>query len=394
MSRSAPRVYLDHNATSPLRPEAREALLAAHDQTGGNPSSLHREGRAARAVVEQARERVARLAGVTAGEVVFTSGGSEAIVSAVRGVCGRAPGNLRRIVVSALEHSAVLQAAELAARHGFVVVRIPARPDGVVDVERFLVNIGPGVALAALQWANNETGVVQPLQEIGAACRAAGVPFFVDAVQAAGKLALEPRKAAVDLMALSGHKLGGPQGTGALIVREGIALEPLITGGAQEKRRRGGTQSVAALAGFGAAARAALEQMHEDTARLLRLRAKIETRLRRMCPEIRFHGESASRLPNTVNFAVAGLPGETLAIALDLAGFAVSTGSACASGSIQPSHVIRAMGNDEEAARDAVRISLGWSTTREDVDRFVEIVPGVIEQAREALAQASAPGEA
>jgi len=381
----ADRVYLDHNATSPLRPQAAEAMRRALGAIG-NPASLHAEGRAAREIVERARESVARLSGAAPDEVVFTSGGSESIAAGVRGVCDRAPDELRRIVVSAIEHSAVLEAARQAARRGFVVVSVPCDAEGRVDVERFGTQLGPGVVLAALQWANNETGVVQPVEEVGRLCRDRGVPFLVDAVQAAGKIPLDPRRARADLLCLSGHKLGAPQGTGALIVREGIALEPLIGGGAQERRRRGGTQSVAALAGFGAVTEAALHAMGDEARRLLMLRARIETRLQQACPEIDFHGRGAERLANTVNFSVPGVPGETLVIAFDLAGFALSTGSACASGAVEPSHVILGMGLDEAAARGAVRVSLGWSTTTDEVERFVTAFPGVLEQVRGGLA--------
>ncbi|MCP3982277.1 MAG: cysteine desulfurase [bacterium] len=385
MGGSDRRIYLDHNATSPLRPEAREALAEVLESAPANPSSLHAEGRAARAVLDTAREQVARLAGISTGEIVFTSGGSEAASAAVRGVVDRAPPDRRRIVVSAVEHSAVLDVCERLSRRGFVVVRVACDEQGRVDTEKFIRHLGPGVALAALQWANNETGVIQPVGEIGAACRHAGVPFFVDAVQAAGKIALDPHAACVDLMALSAHKLGGPQGVGALTVRSGISLAPLISGGTQEKRRRGGTEGVATIAGFGAAAEVAEREQQEETQRLLRLRAKLETRLRDQCRGIRFHGQAANRLPNTVNFAVSGLPGETLAIAFDLEGFAVSTGSACASGGVEPSHVIRAMGFDDAEARGAVRLSLGWSTTAEDVDRLLACFPDVVAQVRRGL---------
>ena len=385
MQDPAARVYLDHNATSPPRPEAIEALDLALSRGPGNPSSIHSEGRAARALIEEARERVAALAGSSAGEVVFTSGGSEAIAAAVRGVCDRAPSEMKRIVVSAVEHSAVLEAAQQASRRGFVVVKVPCGREGRINSERFRMHLGPDVALAALQWANNETGVVQPVDEIGEACREAGVAFFVDAVQAVGKVPVDPRKVHVDLMAISGHKVGAPQGTGALIVRDGLELAPLIVGGAQEKRRRGGTPAVAALAAFGAAASAVMAQRKEERSRVLRLRAKIETRLRELFPDIRFHGQAAPRIPNTVNFALPGIPGETLAIALDLAGFAVSTGSACASGAVEPSHVLLGMGYDEEEARCAVRVSLGWSSTASDVDRFVSAFPDAVEQVRSGL---------
>ena len=380
-----PRVYLDHNATSPLRPQAAEAMRAALEASHGNPSSMHREGREARAILERAREEVAGLLGVPAKELVFTSGGSEAIAAAVRGVCDRAPSERRRIVVSSTEHSAVLESAKLAGHHGFVVVRVPCDREGRVDTERFVTQLGEDVALAALHWANNETGVIQPVEEIGRACRVAGIPFLVDAVQAVGKIAIDPRGAFADLLAISGHKIGGPQGTGALMVRSGIVLAPLIGGGAQERRRRGGTEAVVAIAGFGAAAARARWEMKQETSRLLKLRARLETRLRGLFPDLRFHGQAAPRLPNTLNFAIPGVPGETLVIALDLAGFAVSTGSACASGAVEPSHVIQAMGFDEDEARGAVRVSLGWSTTPEEVNRFLEALPGVVEQAREGL---------
>lgn len=382
------RVYLDHNATSPMRPEVVEAVGRAMEECAGNPSSLHAEGRVAQAMLEDARRRVARLVEATPREVVFTSGGSEAISAAVRGVCDRAPKDRRRIVVSAIEHSAVLEAAKLAARRGFVVVRIPCSGEGRVSTERFRMQIGGDVALAALQWANNETGVVQPVAEVGQACREAGVPFLVDAVQAVGKIGVDPTRAYVDLLALSGHKLGGPQGAGALVVRRGLVLAPLIAGGAQERRRRGGTPGVPWLVGLGAAADVAGRTLKQESRRQLQLRAKIETRLRELFPEVRFHGQAAPRLPNTVNFALPGVPGETLSIALDLAGFSVSTGSACASGAVEPSHVIRELGFDEAEARSAVRVSLGWSSTAEQVDRFLAALPDVVGRVRRGLVSA------
>lgn len=387
MTEAAARVYLDHNASSPLRPEALAAMRQALESRTGNASSLHAEGRAARAMLERARQRVAGLVGAAAEEVVFTSGGSEAVAAAVRGVCDRAPGERRRIVIGEVEHSSVLESARLAARRGCVVVKVPCGREGRIDAERFVMQLGPDVALAALQWANNETGVVQPVEEIGLACRRSGIPFLVDAVQAAGKLSIPSTRAFADLLALSGHKIGAPQGTGALIVRKGLVLAPLIGGGAQEKRRRGGTEAVAALHAFGVAAEVALGEVREETRRLLKLRAKLESRLRKLYPGATFHGQTASRLPNTVNFALPEVPGETLAIALDLAGFAISTGSACASGAVEPSHVLLGMGLDEETARRAARVSLGWSTTEDEIDLFLETLPGVVEQVRTGLVE-------
>ena len=382
-----PRIYLDHNATSPLRAEAQQALLSALARGRGNASSLHAEGRAARAILDDARDAVAALVHSQPSEIVFTSGGTESIGAAVRGVTDRAPDGLRRIVVSAVEHSAVLEAALLAARRGFLVVRVPVDAEGRVLVDAFRTQIGEGVCLAALQWANPETGVVQPVEEIGRACRASGVPFLVDAVQAAGKVPIDPQRASADLLAISAHKIGGPQGVGALVVRSGISLVPLVAGGAQERRRRGGTENVAAIAAFGAAASAALHTMKEEARRLLLLRARIETRLLDACPGIRFHGQGAPRLATTTSFAVPGVPGETLVIAADLAGIALSTGSACSSGAVEPSHVLVAMGATEEQARSAVRVSLGWSTTAEEVERFLERFPRLVVQVREGLAE-------
>jgi len=389
MNQRPGRVYLDHNATSPLRPEAREAMLQALDSRGANASSLHQEGREARSQIENARSEVARLAGSRPSEVVFTSGGSEAIAAAIRGVCDRAPDDRRRIVVGEIEHSAVLESINQAKRAGALVVTVPANEDGRIDVDRFLMQLGDDVMLAVMQWANNETGVLQPTEEIGRSCRRKGVPFFVDAIQAAGKVELSLKRVNADLMAISSHKIGGPQGAGALIVRDGVVLAPLIAGGAQEKRRRGGTENVAALAGMGAAAKAAQEQLREESRRLLRQRAKIETRLRELFPRLRFHGQVSSRLPNTVNFSIPGIPGEMLAIALDLAGFAVSTGSACASGAVEPSHVLLGMGIDEAEARGAIRVSLGWSSESRDVERFLESFPAVVEQVRNGLAESA-----
>ncbi|NIQ84719.1 MAG: aminotransferase class V-fold PLP-dependent enzyme [Acidobacteria bacterium] len=389
MSERAARIYLDHNATSPLRPAARRAMERVFGLDHANPSSMHQEGREARSLIEQARRQVANLAGCRPSELVFTSGGSEAIAAAVRGVCDRAPDDRRRIVVSGCEHSAVLESARLAARRGGLVVPVSCGADGRVDVDRFLMHLGPDVALACLQWANNETGVVQPVEEIGRACRERGVPFLVDAVQAAGKLEISLQRSSADLVAISAHKIGGPQGAGALIVRSGLVLAPLIGGGAQEKRRRGGTENVAGLVGFGAAADEALAEIRESSRRLLRQRARIESRLREMYPTVRFHGQGVSRLPNTVNFAIPGVPGEMLTIALDLAGIAVSTGSACASGAVEPSHVLLDMGFDDDEARGAVRISLGWSSTPEEVDLFFERFPEVVEQVREGLRQSA-----
>jgi len=383
MSRADRRVYLDHNATSALRPEAREAIRAMLSAAAGNPSSLHAEGRAARAAVEKARGQVAALIGARSSEVVFTSGGSEAIAAAVLGACSRAPALRRKIVISAVEHSAVLEAARQAVRLGFEVVPVPCERSGRVAVDAFVSRVGEDTVLAALQWANNETGVVQPVEDVGRACSSAGALFLVDAVQAAGKARIDVERAGASLLVVSSHKMGGPQGAGALFVREGTPMTPLIPGGAQERRRRGGTEAVAVLAGFGAAAEASHASLEAESGRLARLGGQIEGFLRERFPGVVIHGDGAPRVGNTVNLALPGVSGEMLAIALDVAGFAVSTGSACASGAIEPSHVIRAMGYPEGEARGAVRVSLGWSTTEAEVDDFLDALPGIVERVRD-----------
>ena len=375
------RVYLDHNASSPLRPDARAAVLASLAEHG-NASSLHAEGRAARTRIEDARSEVGALLGVPSKQIVFTSGGSEAIAAALQGIThrtGRAGG---RIVVSSIEHSAVLEGARLAARRrGLVLEEVPCERSGRIDARRFSEAIGDDVAMAALQLANNETGVVQPVEEVAETCRRHGVPFLVDAVQAAGKRTL----LRADLVAVSSHKLGGPQGVGALAIRDGVKLDPLIPGGGQELRRRGGTEAVAAIAGFGAAAAEALRTLRDESARLEDLRARIETGILGRFDGARIHGSDVPRLANTVSFAIPGVPGELLAIALDLEGIAVSTGSACASGAVEPSHVLRAMGYTEAESKETVRVSTGWSTTPDDVERFLDVLPSVVARLRASI---------
>jgi len=375
------RTYLDHNATSPLRAEAKAALDLALSRAAGNASSMHAEGRAARALLEAARRDVAGLAGVEPNDVVFTSGGSEAIAAAIVGTAARADYRTRRIVVSSVEHSAVLDAARGLAQSGFDVLEIPCEPSGRIDAEMFASALNEHTALACLQAANNETGVLQPVEEVGSACRALGVPFLVDAIQAAGKIPIDRNGWGADVVALSSHKLGGLQGAGALIVREGLSMAPLIAGGAQERRRRGGTEAIVALVAFGAAAAAARRDLSAEPSRLLELRRRLESGMTELAPGVRIHGHAVPRLANTVNAAFPGVSGETLVIALDLAGFAASTGSACASGAVEPSHVMRAMGFDDDDARGAVRFSLGWDTTGEDIDRLLADLPALLARA-------------
>ena len=343
------RVYLDHNATSPLRPEAKALMMAAVD-VAGNASSVHGEGRAAHNVLDEAREAVARAVGVIAPMVVFTSGGSEANNLAIKG----AP--VERLLISAIEHPSVIEAAKAS---GKPVELIPVTAAGVIDLHALVGLLAGPRALVSLMLANNETGVVQPLRKAVELAQAHGALVHTDAVQALGKMPVNFGLLGVDLMTLSAHKLGGPAGAGALIVRDGLALEPLIHGGGQELRRRAGTENLVAAAGFAAIASEGLNDIKE-------LRDKLESALEHCV----IFGAATERLANTTCFAHAGMNAETLLMSFDLAGIAVSSGSACSSGKVAKSHVLAAMGVPPELSRAAIRVSLGWNTTPEHIDHF------------------------
>lgn len=363
------RTYLDFNATAPLRPEAKAAVIAALDHFG-NPSSVHSEGRRARAIVDEARADVARLVGAGLNEVIFTASGTEG-AGAVMAM------DWDTIVVCRTEHSAVLMAARRRADERTRVVEVGVTSDGTVDVadcSRAMAEAAKagGRTLLALQMANNETGVIHPIQTVFATARELGIATFCDAVQTAGRLKVDVGELSADFMVLSGHKIGAPKGTGALIVRDGVGFVPLITGGGQEKNRRAGTENVAGIAGFGAAARAAQEDF-AAFAQLAVLRDALEAEVRHLTPEAIIAGAGANRLANTSLIATPGRRGETLVIGFDLAGIAVSSGAACSSGKVGRSHVLEAMGLDPDAAQSAIRVSLGWSSSREDVDRFLTV---------------------
>jgi cysteine desulfurase len=370
------RIYLDWNATAPLRPAARAAMLAALDQTG-NPSSVHTEGRAARHLVEVAREQVAALVGTETGNVVFTSGGTEANTLALSPAIER-PGNrqpLDRLLVSAIEHPSVTSGGRFAREK---IEEIPVTPDGIVDLSvleirlKELASAGQRV-LVSIMHANNETGVVQPVAAAAAMVHAAGSVLHVDAVQTAGRISCEIKALGADLLTISGHKLGGPQGVGALIRgSDGLHLaDPLIKGGGQERGARAGTENVAAIAGFGAAARAAAAARDADGARIGALRQRLEAGLMAVAPNSVIFGSGAERLPNTTLFAVPGLKAETALMALDLDGIAASSGSACSSGKVTASRVVKAMGVAPELGAGAVRLSLGQDTTEDEIERLI-----------------------
>jgi cysteine desulfurase len=364
------RVYLDWNATTPLRREAREAMTSAWDFLG-NPSSVHAEGRQARRLVEDARAAISGAVGALARNVVFTSGGTEANALALTPGLRRVPGPpVERLVVSTIEHASVLAGGRFAVE---TISTVGVTRSGFADLDHLLTAVGNGPpALVSLMLANNETGAIQPVTEAADIVHAAGGLLHVDAIQALGKIPCDINVMNADLVTLSAHKIGGPKGVGALVLAEGLAgFEPLLRGGGQERGHRAGTENVLGIAGFGAAAKAAIAGLDRDASRLESLRNRLESGLRRTPGAIVFSGD-VPRLPNTTLFTVPGLRAETAVIGFDLAGIAVSSGSACSSGKVQPSHVLEAMGFDPEFAQGAVRLSLGWSTSDADIDRSLE----------------------
>jgi cysteine desulfurase len=353
-----PDVYADYNATAPLRPEARVTMLKVLGQPG-NPSSVHRSGRTARARLEQARRQVADFIGAEAEQVIFTSGGTEADLLALYGT------DRKRVLVSGIEHDAVLATVNDAER-------IPVLVDGSVDLTALarLLEASNEPALVSVMWANNETGVIQPIAEVIRLAKRHGALVHSDAVQAAGKIALNFADSQLDMMSISAHKFGGPPGIGALLVRSGLALWPMITGGGQERGRRSGTENLPGIVGFGAAAEAA--SVGDEMELAGRLRDLFETRVLSVAPGARILGRAGPRLANTSCIIMPGVPAETQVMALDLEGVAVSAGSACSSGKVKRSHVIEAMEPGGPASATAIRISLGWLNVEADVDRLVE----------------------
>jgi len=365
------RTYLDWNATAPLRKEAQRAFAEALSATG-NPSSVHAEGRAARRLIEEARAQVAELVGAEPGNVIFTSSGTEAnalaLTPAVETQSEKQPRD--KLLMSAIEHPSVRAGGRFSKR---AIADIPVNADGRVELAALAEALaGVSRPLVSIMLANNETGIIQPIAEAAAMVHAAGGLLHVDAVQAAGRIPCDMTALGADLMTLSAHKIGGSKGVGALVrSRDDIHFpDPLIRGGGQERGVRAGTENVAGIAAFGAAAAAARTRFAAEAARMLPLRQKLEEGLRAISPETAIFGAAAERLPNTTLFAVSGVKAETAIIALDLEGVAVSSGAACSSGKVQPSHVLAAMAVPPPLARAAVRASIGWSTTEADIERF------------------------
>ena len=373
------RVYLDNNATTPVLPEVFEAMRPYFAEHFGNASSIHHHGQETRAAVERARESVAALVGANAAEIVFTGGGTEADNLAVFGVTR--PGD--HIITSAIEHHAVLNACRHLEEMGCLVTYLPVEGRGVVDPADVRRAVLPNTKLISIMLANNETGMVQPVAEIGKIAAEAGVYFHTDAVQAAGKIPVRVEEIGCDLLSISAHKVHGPQGVGALYVRKGTALEARQYGGRHERSRRAGTENVPGIVGLGKAAELAHAGLERgDDLKMAALRDQLETQLLEI-EACGVNGSRASRVPNTTNIYFEGIDGEALVIALDLKGLAVSTGAACSSGAIEPSHVLLAMGLTPERARASIRFSLGKQNTAEDVEFALSVVPETVARLRE-----------
>lgn len=364
------RVYLDWNATTPLRPEARAAMAAAFD-VSGNPSSVHSEGRAARKLIEDARGAVAAAVGADPRNVVFTSGGTEANALALTPGLRRGGGEpAQRLIVSAIEHPSVLAGGRFARD---TIEIAPVLPSGLIDLESLAALLaGSPPALVSVMLANNETGAIQPVPQVAALVHEAGGILHVDAVQAFLKMPISIKALGADILTVSAHKIGGPKGVGAAVATDGLeGLHAQVRGGGQEQGRRAGTENVAGIAGFGAAVRAAAGSMAADAVRMKALQARLESELRSQ-PDTVIFSATAPRLPNTTLVSAAGLKAETAVIGFDLEGIAVSSGSACSSGKVQPSHVLQAMKVDPVLLRGAIRLSLGWDSTEADIDRCLE----------------------
>lgn len=377
--------YLDHNAITPMRPEAIEAVRAALP-VYGNPSSVHAAGRAARDLLDLSRERVARaLSGRTA-EVVFTAGATESASLALRGALAAAPPGRSELVITAVEHPCVHDLAKLLAAAGTPVHTVPVDRKGRLDRERLRAVVSGRTALVCGMLANNETGVLFPAGELAAAAREHGALYFCDAVQAVGKVPLDVRTLGADLLALSAQKFGGPRGAGVLWVRDGVRLAPVL-GGHQERGRRAGTENLPGIAGLGAAIEAAAARCEEEMARAGALRDRLQAGLLEAVPEAHVNGAGAPRLPTTLSITFPGADGEALLMALDLEGVCASAGAACTSGSTKPSHVLSAMGLTVDEARATLRLSLGWCSTAQDVDRALALLPPLVGRVRVALAR-------
>jgi cysteine desulfurase len=378
-------VYLDHAATTPVRPEVLEAMMPyLTDQSFGNPSSAHRFGRAARAGIEQARRQIAEALGAEPNQVIFTSGGTEADNLSIVGaaLAARDRGSPMCAVVSAIEHKAVLAAAHAVCHLGGREVLLPVRSDGLIDLEALERALAESPSVVSVMWVNNEVGVIQPVRDIAERCREAGVVFHTDAVQAVGKVPVSVQSLCCTLLTVSGHKIGAPKGIGALIVRDRKAVEAILHGGGQQYGIRPGTENVAGAVGLGRAVQLAAGEQAGLAVRLERLRDELAARLQAAVPDLVVNAEQSPRAPHLLSVAVQGADSEALLMHLDLAGVAASSGSACSTGAVEPSHVLTAMGMARDLALGTIRFSFGRESGMQEVERAAEVVPAVVAKVR------------
>jgi cysteine desulfurase len=377
------RVYLDHNATTPLDPSVLEVVTRVLRDEFGNPSSVHHFGQRAKAVLDEARTAVSALVRGEPSEVVFTSGGTEADNFALRGAAeALEPTGRKHLIATSIEHEAVLVTLKALARRGWKTTLLPVDTSGIVSPDALREAITAETAIVSVMHANNEIGTIQPITELAAIAHEHGALFHTDAVQSAGKIRLDVRALGVDLASISAHKFYGPKGVGALWIRRGTRLSAILTGGKHERTRRAGTENVAGIAGLGAAATLAVQKLDTEAVRLQTLRDRLESTVLATIPGTAVNGAREARVPNTTNISFEGIEAESLLIALDLEGFAVSTGSACSSGTLEPSHVLRAMGFSAHRTQNSIRISLGAGNTEADIDAFVAKLPTIVGKLR------------
>jgi cysteine desulfurase len=377
------RIYLDHNATTPVRTEVLEAMWPFFQERFGNASSIHVFGQNARAPVEEARAQVARLINAQPGDIYFTSGGTEADNLAIKGIAYAHRDRGHHIITTAIEHSAVLSSGAFLETQGFEVTYLPVDADGLVDPEAVERAITDRTILISLMHANNEIGTIQPIKKIGAIARSRGVYFHTDAVQSAGKLPIDVEAMQVDLLSLSAHKINGPKGVGAIYIRKGVEIEPTAHGGHHENNVRSGTENTTGIIGLGKAAELAAQNLNVEYKHLAGMRDALEKRIVGEIEDAQVNGHPTKRLPGTLNVSFYGAEGESLLMSLDMKGIAVSTGSACSSGSIEPSHVLLALGLDPHTALGSVRFSFGRDNTMADVDEVMTHLPGIVARLRE-----------
>jgi len=375
-------IYLDNNATTPVAPEVLEAMLPFLRDNWGNPSSAYAFGHSIGMALDTARARTADLINAEPREIVFTGCGTESINSVLHSALATQPGK-KHVITTAVEHSATLKYCAFLERQGVDITYLPVDGSGRLELDQLRAAIRAETALVSVMWANNETGVLFPIAEVAEICRAKGVPCHTDAVQAAGKVPLDVRLAPVDYLSLSAHKLYAPKGVGALYIRRGVKYQPYLIGGSQERGRRGGTENVAGIVAFGQAAEVARAKLESDSARIRALRDKLEQQILSAIPGVRRNGAAEPRLPNTANLSFEGVEAEGILLMLDQEGICASSGSACTTGSLEPSHVLRAMGVPGDRARGSLRFSLGRFSSAEEVDRLLQVLPGIIAKLRQ-----------